>query len=431
LGCAAAALFLPTLLPFNRAEAQSVLPKGIGVIRLGYRQMSNPSMGYDAAGDLQNLGHPYRMDFTGPEMLKGKMGEDAKLLAEVLSRFDSESTGNESLLERLTLGSLDPKIDVKMSAYTFALAYGVSNAITAYLGVPLVNVQVNAGFSLSGPNNALEIKQELGELGFDELKAGLDTASQLNSSDLIDVLADSDYSTDMTWTARQPGDSRVGIYLEPLRLFDIETKKHESTFNLELNIPTGYRDRPERLIDTTLGRGAYALYAGLEDKAYVTNLFWLYGLVAGVATLPTKIDKRVPTSGSSFVPRSREKEVTWSQGFEWEGRAGTGLNYSLLDFGIQAHYEEHLKDKYSGELAGNYDKLAEGSDWNLLSVETGLTISTVNLYKTGAFAVPFLARFLWKQPVSGKNKVFDQYFELTLTSFFSTPFSAPPIEETR
>ncbi len=410
----------------RQAEAQSVLPKGIGVIRFGYRQMSNPSQGYDSTGSLQNLGHPYKLEFTGNEMLKGKMGADPKELAEVLARFDSQSTGSESLVERLNLGALDPKIDVKLSAYTFALAYGVSDAITAYLGVPLISVRTNADMSFSGPNNALEIKQELGELGFDELKAGLDRASTLSTKDIIDVIADYGYSTDLTWTARQPGDSRLGIYLEPLRFFEFETTKHESTLNLELNIPTGYRERPDRLIDATLGRGAYALYASLEDKAYVTSLFWIYGLMGAVQTFPTTIDKRVPTSDSTFVSKSREKRLTWNQGFEWEGRAGAGANFSLLDVGVQAHYEEHLLDKYSGSLKGDYDKLAEGSDWNLFSIETGVTLSTVNLYKTGAFAVPFLAKLVWKRPLSGLNKVYDDYIELSLTSFFSTPFSAPP-----
>lgn len=415
------ALFMPLVLLTNtHALAQSVLPKGVGILKGGYRHMASPERTFDANGNDVTLGDTYSRKFTGPEMLKGSYGDDLKKLATWLNKYNSSVPGG--LLDRLTLGNLNIAIDTKLLITMAGAGIGINNWLTAYAGIPIIDVAVNANFSFSGLNTATQIKNELGELAPDELRDGLDQASKVSLQDVLDSFKSKGYSTQTSWKTKTIGDTRVGVYIDPYAMRNLKPENHQIALNLELSIPTGYVGKPEILVDTDLGRGYYALYGEVADKHIIAAPFFLSYVGAGAFGIPAKRNLRVPIDDSAFAEANRLAAVKVTPGIDSGFRVGGGITFSAFEPYVGACWEGHSKDSFSGNLAGNYAKLAEGTNYGLASSELGITATTLNAYKAKEFPVPIIFKILWKKPWWGFNKMNDHFIEISLTSFFPTPW---------
>ncbi len=421
---AALALLTPFIAPIflcNKAYGQSVLPQGIGIVKVGYRYLTDPSQSFDENGNKIPLSSRYSKSFTGPEMLKGTYGEDLKLLATWINKYDSGAHGG--LLDRLTLGNLKLDVKTNIQISMVGLGLGLSDWLTVYAGAPLINISVQANLSFSGENTAKQIKSELGDLAPDQLQDGLDRAAKVNTNDILDAFEARGYSRQTTWNAKKWGDTKVGFFLDPKGFLNSKIENHEPTLNLELSIPTGYLDNPELLVDSDLGKGYYQLYGELNDRHGIAPPFFLNYVAATAIGFPAKRKLRVPDADSIFPGPDRLSTVTVHPGFDFDARAGLGYTFSALEPYTSLRYEGHTKDSFTGTMSGNYDKLAEDSNYELLSSEIGIGLSTVNAYKSNSFPIPFLGKLSWKHPWSGSNKMSDDYVELTVTAFFPTPFT--------
>jgi hypothetical protein len=402
------------------AFAQGVLPQGIGIFKAGHRYMINPSRTFDDTGKECSLGDVYSKNFSGPEMLKGTFGEDLKQLATWINKYDSGARGG--LLDRLTLGKLSMDVKTKLQISLAGLGLGVTNWLTVYAGAPYINVDVDASLGFSGENTALQIKNELGDLIPTELEEGLERAKNVNVNDILNSFSTNGYSTNFRWKKQTWGDTKVGVFLDPLGYQGKKSANHELTLNLELSIPTGYLGKPEILVDTDLGRGYYQVYGEISDKHTISYPFFLSYLSATALGVPAKRKLRVPIDDSAFPAANRLAEVTIHPGIDYDFRLEGGASFSAFEPFTTIRFEGHTKDRYSGGMAGNYEKLSEGSNFSMISSETGIHFSTVNAYKSKEFPIPFLAKISWKHPWMGYNKMSDDYVELALTAFFPTPF---------
>jgi hypothetical protein len=416
--------FLSTLFILDApCFAQSVLPRGIGIIRLGDRLLLNPENAFDKEGTKVSLSDKNTVSFRGKDLLLGSGGADLQKLVQELDRYDKNSGKEGSLVDRLNLGTLDTDVKAKVNVIVLGLAYGLSSSFTIYAGVPWIQSETDAKLRFSDENNALALKAELGNLAFDELKAGLDQAAQVNAELVSQTLVAAGYQPLGPWKKSAFGDFRIGGVFDINKMFDKSSHQHNLSFDTFLSVPTGYIEHPDILSDASQGRGYYSLSAVAHERLSPGNGMWIAGALGGAYNFPTKVTKRVPEGNSNIVPIDRTSEVNLTPGADLEGRLGFGMTTYYVEPRYHFIFEKHLGDRYKGELPGNYSKLAEESETQLLSHQISIGLSTLNAFQRKQFPVPILLDFSWKVPFMGKNRVSEDYLELTLSAFFSTPFA--------
>ncbi len=418
-------LLLVALIFFNsEACAQAVLPPGAGMFRASYRRLITPTQKFDENGNKVSHSSAYTTDFTGPEMLKGSFGEDLKQLASVLKEFDPATDGG--LVDRLNIGRLDMNVKAKAQAWVLAVGMGLTPSITSYAAVPIIDVDINVTPMFVGNNSATKIKNELGDAAHPKISSGLDQASRVNLGTILENLSASGYNADKWhWKARQAGDAHFGVYIDGLKLSGMEDSPNQLLFNLDILAPTGYLGKENILVDTDLGRGYWVATGEASIQVQLVEPVWA-GMTVGTGVgFPAHRQLRVPEKEDRLPVASRSAKVIINPGYDTNAKIGLGCDLDIVAPSLHVRYESHTRDSFSGNLAGNYAFMGKGSDYELYSSEISVNLSTVRAFLQKTFAVPILAQVSWRRPFAGRNKMSDEYIELTLSSFFPTPWAAP------
>ncbi len=411
------------------AEAQEeILPKGIGLYQFGYRPYLDITHKYDASGASVPLGEPFNKTFDGPGLLQGAGGSDLQRLADHLQRFDSFANTNDGLLQSLNLGQMSGEVKANIEARIFALAYGVGEHLTLFTGIPWVTASVEADvIFVPSPNaqGAQAIKARLGDAAFDQLKSGLDRASQLSSALIKQSITDKGYAPIERWENSGLGDIRFGSILGRDYLLARRVRGLQS-WRSTVIMPTGYQDDPDILTDVAISQGYYSWSNELSQRIVWRSGFWLgvnggYGL-----NLPATVQRRVPVGDEGMVDADRRADVQLTPGSDITGMGSVGFAPGAIRFSYELGVAAHMADSYSGSLAGNYDKLAQDSDSQSVFQIAGMQIHTADLYRRKRFPVPFILDVKYQMALRGTNAPNERFFEISLTSFFKTPAAAAP-----
>ncbi len=399
------------------------LPKGIGAYTLGYRYFDSQTHKYDENGELQTLGAPFSKDFSGQNLLTGAGGDDLKKLANELKKFDGNSTSGDSLLNTINLGTLKVDVEAEITGQAFGIGYGIREYLSGFLLVPWTEVTVDADIQFSGQNNAAEIKSRLGDLAFDELKSGLDKAENVNAQQIVDGITDLGYEDPRHWEHQGLGDIQFGTILSGSSRV---TRRNTTiqTLKTTVTIPTGYYDDPNVLTDVSLGKGYYVLTNTYSQKLVFGKTFYMGADATLGYGLPNTVSKRVPEEEESLVSPDRTEDVTLTPGADIGYGGMMGLNMNFFKTKYYLGVKSHQRDSYSGSIEGNYEKLSKGSDSYQLFHEPAVILDSTEAFKKGRFFIPLVAQLKAHLPIKAKNSLNEKYFELTLTSFFSTPYAS-------
>ena len=406
-------LFLLLLLSVTSAEsafAQSLLPEGIVAWQAGYRSYRSQENAFDSNFQLRPIGADYTMKFDHDMLRSGKAGKDLQRLATVL-----DSVGDPAET-RLDLGVLKQHVTADLSASIFGLAYGASKDLTIFAGIPWTKAQVRNRVEFSGSNNAMAILDRLGNMAFDELRAGLEQASQLDAATIRNAIESEGYGPVDHWDYSGIGDTILG----GRTAFDVELISGlplSIEYSPSISLPTGHADDPDLINDVGLGKGFISIAQSLTQRAMVSS-----NLVLGMDqmyayNMDARVKRRVPEENESIVAADRKTNVLYNPGDDvelgafFEGRSG--IYGARLRFADRIHYE----DRYTGSIVGNYDKMSASSGTELLTYEAGFSINTVEAYQKKEFLLPFIANFTASFPIAGQNSPNFEYYELTLTSF--------------
>ena len=403
----------------SQAHAQSVLPEGVGLFRFGYRSFAPQSEKYGESGHRESLGSSFDKEFSGQRLLQGDGGSDLSRLAQELQRFDGQNRSDESLLNQLDLGTLTGDVEAKVQAQIFGLAYGATPKLTVYGGVPLIKASVQTQLRFSGKNNASKIKQQLGGAAFQELKDGLDQAAKLSVIDIEQSIEKKGYAPIGKWERESFGDVQVGgIYSL------VNRRVGSGLFSLasdsSLSLPTGYVDDPDILTDVSFGLGTYAV-----TQKFIPTMQWEIFSMGGEAALglpfPGEKQVRLPEAEEGLTEADRKTTARFQPGQSYSLAADLGMRWSWMKSNVRWGLKGKSSDQYSGNLAGNYGKLANNSDSQQTYSELGLGADTTSLYRAKRFPIPFIVNGLMHMPLAGKNATDEKYFELSVTAFFKVP----------
>jgi hypothetical protein len=401
-----------------------VLPKGVGAYTFGYRQFLSPPELYDANSELISVGDRFNISFKAADMASGKAGSDLKKLYDEMRRFDSENA-NQSIADQADFGALTGNVNVDLKARFLGVGYGITEEWTGYLGIPFVSATVETSLNYGGRNNAKELKDRLGGLAYQELQDGLDKASTLSADSFREAIEVTNaYEPLDKWSYSGLGD----VFFGARRYLNGERKQgRRLALGLmgQVDLPTGGADDPNVLTDVPIGKGYAAVT--FSGDGHVTYDFYRMGVITTtVLGVPTKVKRRVPEGDDSLVPRERLTNVDWSPGPDLNvtgyGTYGNALLRGTYSIGLKKHFP----DQYNGSLDGNYGFLEKDTNKHALFHEIQFMLTTTKAFAKGAFSFPFILTAGFRDTFAGKNAAREKYFELTLASFFSTPFADNP-----
>lgn len=399
----------------------ALLPKGVGLYQLGYRSMPAMDSQYNQSGEIVPLGSKFNKNFDGENLIAGKGGPDLQKLGNVLQEFDGGQTKPGTLSGDINLGKLSGDVAANVDAKIFGLAFGVTDWLTLFGGIPYISAAVDTQLHFDGSNNALEIRDRLGEVAFSELKDGLERASRLNTDQIKQNIYDAGYQSLDHWENTGVGDLKLGAKTGGgKRLGSL------SEYNLlvtgSVDVPTGYVERPDILTDVSFGKGYYSLGLGVENEL---NLAWFLFGVDGLyaLNLPTEAQKRVPLDQEELITADRTTTVQYHPGDDSDVAGSAGIKFGWITSKYRMGQSHHFGDRYSGSLDGNYSQLGKNTDTEMKYQQVIAAIDSSSAYSRGSFPIPFILNFKAHLPLSGHNIVQQKYYEMNLTSFFSTPLA--------
>lgn len=405
-----------------KAAAQETLPQGIGLYQFGQRTYGVQVESWNADGEKVSLGSRFDRTFDGETMLSGKAGADLQRLAQELAKYEGDNPEAAGLLGRLNLGSMTGDVKANVNARFVGFGFGINDSLTFFFGVPYITASVQSELYFSGENNALAIKQELGDLAYDELKQGLDRAALLNEQQIRQNILDAGFAPFESWEHSGYGDVRLGFKTafssrlsSGLRLLTV--------ISPTLEIPTGYTEDPDLLTDVNFGKGYYSLGLAAEERLIIARTFWL-GVDGSVAeNFSTTVEKRLPEGDENLPTADRRMRVTLAPGDDVDTAGSLGVTFGWVSASWRTGLKRHFRDTYSGREKGNYEALSAASDSYQQYQQARLTFSTADAYRRKSFPLPFILSLGANQPIAARNSADETYYELSVASFFSTPMA--------
>ncbi len=387
-------------------------PQGIIVLRGGYRYMMDQTKKYDDSGKLVGLGDEFYTKLNIYEFLSdGLDKDDGSSLISLLKKI-AGSNLIKPLLNQ-DLGEITGDVNAKVRAKYVALAFGITDRLTIALAPTWISAKVDVNMNY---NENESIKKPLGGLVANYIKENFDSI-------LDSYLTGMDYKTLDTWRYSGRGDTRLMLMYGRDKPWTRRLRSIQ-LFDLQLSLPTGYLEKPEILNDVTLERGYYHLSLRFLQKVVIKRIFWVDGSVRFGYSFPRTKEVRVPLPGSdqTLVGKDRQVKADWKPGHEFEFMFNTsGYLFGFIKPRFTLGYKQHLEDKYSGSLEGNWKKLSEGTASTQFYTEASLGIDTSYLYERKRFKVPFMIDMSYHHPLKAKNSNDERFLEFTLNLFIPTP----------
>jgi hypothetical protein len=398
----------------SHSNAQDILPEGIMAGVYGYRHYAPVTTEFDKEGQRKSIVDPFKLKLNGRGLLDGRGGSELQRLGREISKYDSRDQKG-GVLDRLKLGEVQADGKASIDGQYVGFAYGWSPRWTFFAIVPYVNARTDVSLSWAGENNALQIKQELGELAFDELKQALDRASRINIQDIEKTISDLGYKPVRSWSHTGFADVQVGARTS--YNFALSSK---SSYTLNLtgfwSIPTGYADDPDILTDFSFGDEVHTLSVDADNSLRIGYL------IAGVSPyikigVPGPVQRRLPENDETLVAADRKTSVMLmpgpTVGSTFYGGAGGKMFSAVYRLGTSFHQ----RDQYSGSMSGNYKALSEDSESQTNFHEAVFRVSTIDAYMSKKFFMPAIFGFTAHQDMKGRNSREMTYFEFSIGSF--------------
>ncbi len=403
-----------------------VLPRGVGAYSFGYRKLDASAEYFDSSSQLRPAGDKFYTEFSAPSMANGSAGNRLKMLYDEMRKFDSQNA-NSALADEANFGELNGNVTTDIQGQFFGLGYGLTDDWTIYLGIPLVSAEIHTDLTYSGENNALALKQRLGALAYKELQEGLDQAAALNAQSIKENIEISKgYESIDHWKYTGLGDVFIGAKTE-FAGQRREGKRFSLGLSGQLDLATGHSDDPDILTDLEIGRGYHAISVAGDGR--LTFEYVRFGILPSVSQgIGRDVVRRVPESDESLVEMDRKAKVSWRPGQDLGLAIYSTVGNSLLRGTYTLGSKRHLRDSYSGSLEGNYDQLAKESEKQAIYHEVSFVLTTARAFANQKFAFPFVVSIAAHDTLSGSNAAREKYIELSLTSFFSTPYVGSKVE---
>lgn len=390
------------------------LPQSVGFVGLDYRAYRLQEQYSDGLGVQRSFSSKFQKNLNAKDLSANNA--DLSRLVQELNNYGVNPKTGKKYGDSLSLGSVEGSASAKISATILKLAYGINRRITIFAGIPFINAEVKSDLKSKGGNNASQIKEDLGDIAFDELKDGLDQASTIGIQDVKTALRDMGYADLGTWKKSGPGDIRIGAQYG--RLLNLRNQSNlDLAFTTTLIVPNGYKDKAEIMQDVGFSNEYYSFQVGVLQSLKIDSALFKSDLAYSYNN-GTDTQRRLPEKSESIMDALRQTTVRLNPGQDFEGSAGLGYAFQSISADFNLGFTRHYSDRYSGSLEGNYGALGEGSDKNEIYQEFGLSYDTVADYLLGRSFYPMVLGLKRHKAMRSSNSYLNDYWQLSFTGFF-------------
>ena len=400
-------LFIAIFSTNAHAQYYDTLPKGVRMVMGKFIQsnvessfnqsQSETPYAYDIDSNIQNL-----------EKIDNQMVQDA------LSLFASYPDA----YSKLSLGTHSLEANAQVNVDVYAFGYGITDRITAYMGIPIYNAKVNLDYGRRSNSSQKEVAETLQKLYGDNWAQFLGNAvEQLYNIDegvlqsaIVNTLG---YDELGSWEAQGLGDIELGVMYNFIR---------ESRWGLMVTTgvvaPTGYVDDPDIIQDIGFGDGQWDYFLEFGGGYRLSSKLVLNAW--GRYNYQLESQKALRTPYSSKVPLSDITDV-YTEKLGNQYTLSTSLEYSFNDWlkVIPEYiYKSTDKAQYDSDNALANDLLAQGTESYSHNAKILAQLSSVDLYLKKQFLLPAKLLFSYQAMLNGRNTPKANLTELSFQMFF-------------
>lgn len=409
-------IFIILMLSYFQAaiamEDTQVLPKGVRSFIIQNAQINEIENKYNSSSNLESLNKRYSQSFTAERFQK--IAPEAK---ELVSLLDEHFNKNYSIGSSIYLGELN--IDAKPEIEYFApiFAYGITDKWTLGFGLPFVHLSTKVDVSSSGYNNSKDIESLLYQKsGFSQ---DLENAfARLKNIDLV-----KEFHSVMEKRSYKEIQDRDDWYTGDLMIVNkyryLQSEDWDLLTKLSFNLPTGYKDNADDLMDLPIFGQSSIELAHTQDYKWRSKTT-IGSSFAYLWTIADQIDKRVPLNENDILPNLDQKENVdrdLGDSLKWEMNIRHQLHRDWsTGFAYLGQYK--FSDYYDGNRDYNYKLLSRNTEQKWHRLEAELRFSTINGFLVKKYLAPMSFAYKYSDVFEGTNVERQQMHNLSLTLLF-------------
>jgi hypothetical protein len=404
-------LFLFAYTKEAHSQYNVTLTKGVRMIFNRYVQTNDISSSFDSNASLNRYTYEFE---ASAENLEGIDNET------IQSTLDLLRNNYGQAYTALSLGSYKMDVSARMRVNAYGGAYGITDKLTGYFGLPIYNANIQMNYTRTKPNTYAEVQQIFNGYANDDFAGVLNSAIE-NMYDIdgptIQNLVTSQYGYAPlgSWEAQGPGDLEFGL----MYAFD-KLDRYGSGMMLTVGgvAPTGYVDDPDVIQDIGFGDGqwdAFVEYGGsyfLRPNVALSafaRYTYQFGAEKELRFAENRDDFLTDRTGS-FYEKLGDRFL-FSLGPEWIVNDWISIypSYEYHNMGEATYFSDNL-------LANEY--LAQDTGASSHQFRVQMQVSSVQPFLKGKFLLPLQMRFAYQSVVDGINTPKSDRFEVDFRMFF-------------
>ncbi len=389
------------------AQYYDTLPKGVRLISTRFIQ-SEVSSSYNQSQSESPYTYQINTDIENLEDIDNEFVQDAlKVFEEYPEAYSKLSLGNHKI---------DADAEVNVDVYAFG--YGITNRVTAYIGLPIYKADVHVNYKQTKNNSNQEVAETLQKLYGDDWAQTLGNAME-NFYNLDDTTIQSGIVNSLgyeelgDWSGNGVGDVELGVMYNFSR-----TSRYGFMATTGLVLPTGYVDDPDIIQDIGFGDGQLDAFLEFGGGIFLRDNIVFNAWTRYTYQFESEKELRVPYSNE--ISLSDEKD-TFNEKLGNKVDVGFDTEFFITDWlkfqpGFIYKYTEKAKYESKNKKANEY--LANNTDSESQSIKLLTQLSSVNLFKRDKFVLPAQINFSIQKMVRGRNTAKVDLIELDFRMFF-------------
>jgi hypothetical protein len=389
------------------ASYYETLPKGVRHIRGRYihstvsssfnRSKADTPYAYKIEADIQTL-----------EQI------DDPTVSDVLALFEPYPEA----YSKLSLGTHKLDAEASIDVNVYAAAYGITDRVTAYAGLPIYNAQVDINYKRVKGSSQADVAAALQEIYGDNWAQTL--------GNIVEKVYDIDGATIQSGITNALGYDELGSW-QGQGLGDIELGLMYNFYNTgDMGLlvkygfiaPTGYVDDPDIIQDVGFGDGQWDTFIEFGGGKSLTDRITANAWTRFTYQFASEKTLRVPYSGdlsisdetASFNEKLGNKYLF---GFDTEFIINDWINITpsfIYEYTEQAKYES------SNSQANKW--LAQNTQSNTQSFRIMTQFTSVDLFQQNKFLLPGFVNFSYQNTFRGQNAPKVDMYEIELGMYF-------------
>ena len=386
-------------------EDAKVLPKGVRNINIRTVN-TNIEQKSDSDGNPKPLAEPLMQDLTFDKMAKGETALNDKSLRAFLT--------SNGFNDADAVGTYTADLKGNLAVSAAVMSYGITSDITLGVAVPYYRASTSlaVGFkpnatgqafldSLAKPENNQTAKAREAGLKLNDAVGQLNLKLRKNGYDELD-----------DWNARGFGDMTIAA---KTRFFDQDGVGMATTTGVVA--PTGRIDDPDNLTDIAFGDGQWDAFAQLSvDEAlgfgFNVNQFAKYtAQLSGTKTI------RAVTADEQIEVEKVKARFKLGDKFD----SGVSLQFQAQNgalVGVGGTYFKKGADLYRDVDPAVKAKLETDTEEMAVNSEFQFGFSTVDMYLSKRFEIPFDVRMTYTKQAISKNMPITDLAQFDLNLYF-------------